>query len=102
LNAGPRAWIAFTADNGDLKFPHRIPILLETRDCVRLFDIRRTDCVTNTSEADMFFDFQAGLSMAAGYFGGYTSKMQDVGHKELQRMTETLARKARVEEKHRL
>ena len=99
LNAGPRTWIAFTADNGDLKFPHRIPILAETRDCVRLFDIRRTDCVRSSSEADMLFDFQAGLSMAAGYFGGYTSKMQDVGHRELQRMTEALARKVSVEKK---
>ena len=47
----------------------------------------------------MLFDFQAGLSMAAGYFGGYTSKMQDVGHKELHRMTEALARNVSVEKK---
>jgi hypothetical protein len=47
----------------------------------------------------MLFDFQSGLSMAAGYFGGYTSKMQDVGHKELQRMTDALARKVSVEKK---
>jgi hypothetical protein len=48
----------------------------------------------------MLYDFQAGLSMAAGYFGGYTAKMQDVGHRELQRMNEALARKVSVEPKH--
>ena len=47
----------------------------------------------------MLYDFQAGLSMAAGYFGGYTAKMQDVGHRELQRMNEALARKVSVEKK---
>ena len=48
----------------------------------------------------MLYDFQAGVSMAAGYFGGYTAKMQDVGYRELQRMKEALARKASVEPKH--
>ena len=47
----------------------------------------------------MLYDFQAGLAMAAGYFGGYTSKMQDIGHKELQRMNEALSRKTSVEAK---
>ena len=35
--------------------------------------------------------------MAAGYFGGYTSKVQDVAQKELAWMRETLNRKVTVE-----
>jgi len=36
---------------------------------------------------------QASQSVAAGYFGGYSAKMQDVGHKELQRMEEGMHRR---------
>ena len=32
-------------------------------------------------------------SMMAGYFGGYSAKMQDIGTKELQRLREALERK---------
>ena len=32
LNAGPRAFIAFTADNADVKFTLRLPILKETHE----------------------------------------------------------------------
>ena len=39
LNAGPRALLAFTADNADVKFPFRIPILEETHE-VLVFDVR--------------------------------------------------------------
>jgi len=50
-----------------------------------------------SSDAEMMCDFQRGLAAAAGYFGGYTSKMQDVGQKELARMRESLTRKVTVE-----
>ena len=32
LSAGPRALIAFTADNADVKFPLRLPIQAETHE----------------------------------------------------------------------
>ena len=32
LNAGPRALIAFAADNADIKFPWRVPIQAETHE----------------------------------------------------------------------
>ena len=67
---------------------------------MQLFDVGRRSCVNEADHAEMIYDFQAGLAMAAGYFGGYTAKMQDVGHKELQRMNATLARKVSVEPKH--
>ena len=35
--------------------------------------------------------------MAAGYFGGYSAKMQDVGFKEIQRMEKSLNRNLEVE-----
>ena len=44
----------------------------------------------------MLYDFQAGLSIAAGHFGGYTTKLQDVVHRKLRRMKEALARKVSV------
>ena len=99
LNAGPRVWLALNADNGDLKFPHRLPIIPETHESTQLYDVRRHTCCSTADLAAMLYDFQAGLSMAAGYFGGYTAKMQDVGHRELQRMNEALARKVSVEPK---
>ena len=36
---------------------------------------------------------QAGQSVAAGYFGGYSAKMQDIGNKELDRLRESIERK---------
>jgi hypothetical protein len=31
LNPGPRAWVAFAADNGDIQFPYRLPVMPETQ-----------------------------------------------------------------------
>ena len=45
----------------------------------------------------MTYNMQAGQSMAAGYFGGYSAKMQDVGQKELQRMEQAMERTMLVE-----
>jgi hypothetical protein len=100
LNAGPRTWIAFCADNGDIKFPHRLPVLPETHEQTLLFDLRRSSTCNMSDNTDMIYDLQAGLAMAAGYFGGYTSKMQDVGQKELARMRESLSRKLSVEPRY--
>ena len=37
---------------------------------------------------------QAGQAVTAGYFGGYSAKMQDVGGRELELMQQALERKA--------
>ena len=39
----------------------------------------------------MLYDMQAGQAVTAGYFGGYSAKMQDIGAKELQRVREARA-----------
>ena len=41
----------------------------------------------------MTYDMQAAQSVAAGYFGGYSAKMQDIGSKELARLREAMDRK---------
>ena len=38
-NAGPTAWLVYFGDNGDVKFPHRFPILPETHEVV-IFDVK--------------------------------------------------------------
>ena len=40
LNAGPRALIAFTAGNADVKFTFRLPIQQETHETL-LFGVKR-------------------------------------------------------------
>ncbi len=91
LNPGPRAWVAFAADNGDIKFPYRLPVMPETQEVLVFGGRHSAACGDNSLE--LVWDMQAGLAAAAGYFGGYTSKMQDIGLKELQRMHGTLLRK---------
>ena len=100
LNAGPTAWLVFSADNGDIKFPHRVPITVESHENMLLFDCNRQPnwkawktCCSSISPLQLTYDMQASQSVAAGYFGGYSAKMQDVGHKELQRMEEAVHRR---------
>ena len=93
LNAGPRAWIAFAADNGDLKFPFRVPILKETCEGHRIFDLKHSACTTASSNFTLQRDLQMGMAVAAGYFGGYSSKMQEIGAAEVKRLRTTLERK---------
>ena len=81
----------FSGDNGDLKFPHRLPILPETHE-VLLYDVRR--CVGKVSELDMAYEVQIGQAVTAGYFGGYTAKMQDIGQKESRSLQLSIERKA--------
>jgi hypothetical protein len=91
LNAGPRALIAFTGDNADVKFPLRLPIQAETHE-VMLFDVRREACLGNDI-LEQAADMQSAMAAQAGYFGGYTAKMQPVGALETRRMGEALDRK---------
>ena len=69
VNAGPRALIAFTADNADVKFPFRVPIQEETHE-VLLFDIKRHPHCGSRDPLDQALDMQAVMAAIAGYFGG--------------------------------
>ena len=93
LNAGPRAWSVFAGDNGDIKFPHKLPIIPETHERGELFAANRERCCQSVSELDLLYLLQASQGVAAGYFGGYSSKMQDIGHKETLRLGHALDRK---------
>ena len=96
LNAGPTAWVVFCADNADIKFPHKLPIIPETHERIALFDVKRESCCQGVSDLNLLYQLQAGQSTAAGYFGGYSAKMQDIGHKELIRLEAALNRKFEV------
>ncbi len=84
LNAGPSAWMYFTGDNGDIKFPHRCPLIPETHEKTDVVDIRWQACCSNSASLQMTYDTQAGQAAAAGSFGGYSAKLQDIGSKELE------------------
>ena len=81
VNAGPSAWLVFAGDNGDIKFPQRFPITPESHEKMELFDVQRRSCCIGGSLLEMTYDMQAGQAIAAGYFGGYSAKMQDIGTK---------------------
>ena len=94
LNAGPSAWMVFSGDNGDIEFPHRLPIMAETHEPSLVFDCRWSSIAQQTA------DLQSAQSLAAGYFGGYAAKMQDIGRRELQAMGQALERKLAGENKN--
>ena len=92
LNAGPRALVAFTADNADVKFPFRVPIQKETHD-TSLMDIKRHPSCGSRNPFDQALDMQAVMAAIAGYFGGYTSKMQPIGERQIKQLREAIERK---------
>ena len=92
LNAGPRALVAFTADNADVKFPFRVPIQKETHD-TSLMDIKRHPSCGSRNPFDQALDMQAVMAAIAGYFGGYTSKMQPIGERQIKQLREGIERK---------
>ena len=96
LNAGPRALVAFTADNADIKFPFRVPIQQETHE-VLLFDIKRHPKCGSLDPLDQALDMQAVMAAIAGYFGGYTSKMQPIGERQVKQLRESTERKVEGE-----
>ena len=98
LNAGPRALIAFAADNADIKFPWRVPIQTEIHE-VLLYDVQRQPSCGSRSTHDQALDMQAVMAAIAGYFGGYTSKMQPIGERETRLMREAAERKVEGEKK---
>lgn len=77
LNAAPALWCEVSGDNGDIKLPMRVPIIPETHEKMRIYDVRR--CCDATNELKMMYEVQIGQSVTAGYFGGYSTKMQCVG-----------------------
>ena len=96
LNAGPRALVAFTAENADVKFPFRVPIQQETHE-VLLFDIQRHPQCGSRDPLDQALDMQSVMAAIAGYFGGYTSKMQPIGERQVQQIREATERKVQGE-----
>ena len=80
VNAGARALVAFCCDNTDLKFSFRLPILEESHETL-LFDVRRHPSCGERSTKDQARDMQGVCAAIAGYFGGYTAKMQPIGHR---------------------
>ena len=99
LNAGPRALIAFTADNADVKFPFRVPIQEETHE-VLLFDIKRHPNCGSRDPLDQALDMQAVMATIAGYFGGYTSKMQPIGERQIKQLREAIERRVAGNKSH--
>ena len=55
LNAGPRLWCEFSGDNGDIKFPMRVPILPETHE-IKLHDVK--DCLSQNNTLDLMYQAQ--------------------------------------------
>ena len=90
LNAGPRAWLIVAGANGDVKLPMRVPIMKETHE-VLFYDVRR--CYGPENALDLAYEVQVGQSVTAGYFGGYSAKMQLVGKKEVQQLEDAISRK---------
>ena len=58
-----------------------------------IFDNRKSSCASAVVQLQYLYDITAMQSMMAGYFGGYSAKLQDLGSKELQRLREALERK---------
>ena len=84
--------------HGDIKFPHRLPILPETHE-IKVYDVKR--CMGKFTELDLAYQVQAGQAVTAGYFGGYAAKMQLIGKKELQRLQQGIERKIEVDPQSR-
>ena len=99
LNAGPRALIAFTADNADVKFPFRVPIQKETHE-VLFFDNKRHPNCGSRDPLDQALDMQAVMATIAGYFGGYTSKMQPIGERQIKQLREAIERRVAGNKSH--
>ena len=88
--------LAFTAENADIKFPFRLPMMDETRQCL-LFDIKRHPYCGTRDTRDQAADMHAVMAAFAGYWGGYTSKMQCIGERETRQLREAAQRKVEGE-----
>jgi len=91
LNAGPGVWVAFYGANGDIKFTQKLPILMETHEDVGT-DEEKKECCESRHFIDMLFDLQARQAAQAGYCGGYQTKVQPIGDKELTKFHQAFIR----------
>ena len=83
--------MAFTGSNSDIKFTQRLPILEESHETL-VFDAKTSACFHPGDLSSQAKDLQCAMAVVAGYFGGYTSKMQDLGQREIKRLSVTLDR----------
>ena len=76
LNAGPGAWTAFTGDNGDIKFPQRLPVQTEMHE--KIFDIKNNTCVRERFSWTPY----VGSTSCHGFSNGafWWPHCQDSGH----------------------
>ena len=62
-----------------------------------LFDIKRHPRCGSRDPLDQALDMQAVMAAIAGYFGGYTSKMQPIGENQVKQLREATERKVEGE-----
>ena len=79
-----------------MKFPFRLPIQDETHE-VLLYDVQKHPGCGLRDPRDQAVDMQAVMAAIAGYFGGYTSKMQPIGERETRQIRESAQRKVEGE-----
>ena len=60
-----------------------------------MYDVK--PCCGSRSELDLAYEVQMGQAVTAGYFGGYSAKMQDIGQREVLTLQKGIVRKAAVE-----
>ena len=89
LNAGPRALIAFTADNADIKLLLRLLIQAETHETLPT-DVKRHDLCGSLEPYEQARDMHKVMAAISGYFGGYSSKMQSIGETETRQLREAV------------
>ena len=92
MNAGPRALVAFTAENADVKFTFRAPIQSETHEELPSDVHQHVHCGIRSLK-EQASDMQSVMAALAGYFGGYTSKMQPIGERETKQLREATQRR---------
>jgi hypothetical protein len=81
-----------------MKFTLRLPILKETHE-VLLTGVRMHPLRGKRSASEQASDMPQVMTAIAGYFGGYTSKMQSIGEKETRQLREAARRKISAEGK---
>ena len=65
LNAGPSGWVAFNADNGDVKLPFRVPIIPETHEASAG---SAEACCKAKDELDLAYEVQMGQLLICRVF----------------------------------
>ena len=58
-----------------------------------VLDIKRHPSCGSRDPFDQALDMQAVMAAIAGYFGGYTSKMQPIGERQIKQLREAIERR---------